>query len=52
MLSRETGQVAMVLGTQILIGVTVLAESDLWIDCRQQRLHLNPAHPGQPVFRV
>jgi hypothetical protein len=42
----------MVLGTQILIGVTVLEEFDLWVDCRMQRLHPNPAHPDQPVFRV
>ena len=51
-MGRQTGQVAMVLGTQILIGVTVLEELDLWVDCRQQRLHPNPAHPDQPVFRV
>jgi hypothetical protein len=51
-MGRQTGQVAMVLGTQILMGVIVSEELDLGVDCRMQRLHLNPAHPDQPVFRV
>jgi clan AA aspartic protease len=51
-MGRQTGQIAMVLGTQILLGVTVLEELDLLVDCRQQQLIPNPAHPDQPVFRV
>jgi hypothetical protein len=29
-----------------------LEKLDLLIDCHQQRLVPNPAHPDQPVFRV
>jgi hypothetical protein len=43
---------AMVLGQQILLGVTVLEELDLLVDCQGQRLIPNPAHPQQPAFRV
>ena len=51
-MGRETGEVAMVLGQQVLLGVTVLEKLDLWVDCTRQRLVPNPAHPDQPVFRV
>ena len=43
---------AMVLGQQVLLGVTVLEELDLLVDCQGQRLIPNPAHPQQPAFRV
>jgi hypothetical protein len=43
---------AMVLGQQVLLGVTVLEELDLLVDCKGQRLIPNPAHPQQPAFRV
>jgi hypothetical protein len=42
----------MILGTQVLLGVTVLEELDLLVDCTGRRLIPNPAHPQQPVFRV
>ena len=42
---------AMVLGQQVLLGVTVLEELDLLVDCQGQRLIPNPAHPQQPAFR-
>jgi len=51
-LGRETSDDAMVLGEDVLLGVTVLEKLDLLVDCTHQRLMPNPAHPDQPVFRV
>lgn len=51
-MGRQTGVMAMVLGQHVLLGVTVLEELDLLVDCARQRLIANPAHPDQPVFRV
>jgi clan AA aspartic protease len=52
LMGRRVTRDAMVLGTHILVGVTVLEELDLLVDCPGQRLLPNPAHPDQPVFRV
>ena len=52
MLGRQTVAMAMVLGQQILLGVTVLEELDLLVDPLRQRVIPNPARPDQPVFRV
>ena len=49
---RETSDDAMVLGEDVLLGVTLLEKLDLLVDCTHQRLIPNPAHPDQPVFRV
>lgn len=43
---------ALVLGDEVLIGQIALEGMDLYVDCRNQRLVPNPAHPDQPVFRV
>lgn len=51
-LGRQTGEVAMVLGEQILIGVTVLEELDLVADCARGQLLPNVGTRDQPVFRV
>jgi clan AA aspartic protease len=51
-LGRQMGTTAMVLGQQVLLGVTILEELDLLVDSRQERLIPNPAHPDQPTFRV
>lgn len=51
-LGRETSDDAMVLGEDVLLGVTILEKLDLLVDCARQRLMPNPAHPDQPVFRV
>lgn len=51
-LDRMTVEDALVLGNQVLLGVTVLEKLDLLVDCSRQRLIPNPAHPDQPVFRV
>lgn len=52
LLGRYTSEEALVLGDEILIGQTVLEKTDLLIDCREQRLVPNPAHPNQPVQKV
>ena len=51
-LGREASDDAMVLGEDVLLGVTILEKLDLLVDCMRQRLIPNPAHPDQPVFRV
>ena len=49
---RETIEAAMVPGNQVLIGQTVLETLNLRVDCKNQRLVPNPAHPDYPVLRV
>ena len=51
-LGREASDDAMVLGEDVLLGVTILEKLDLLVDCTHRRLIPNPAHPDQPVFRV
>ena len=45
-LGRETSDDAMVLGEDVLLGVTILEKLDLLVDCTRQRLIPNPAHPA------
>jgi clan AA aspartic protease len=49
---RDTLEEALVLGDEVLIGQTVLEKLDLLVDCTNQRLIPNPAHPDQPVNKV
>jgi clan AA aspartic protease len=51
-LGRETETNAMVLGEHILLGVTVLEELDLMVDCHRQRLVPYQGTFDQPVFRI
>lgn len=51
-LGRDMVATAMVSGEQVLLGMTVLAELDLLVDCTRQRLIPHPDRPDQPVFRV
>ena len=51
-LGRAASDDAMVLGEDVLLGVTILEKLDLLVDCTHRRLIPNPAHPDQPVFRV
>jgi predicted aspartyl protease len=51
-LDREELEDAMVLGDEVLIGQTALEKLDLFVDCVNQRLVPNPAHPDQPVSKV
>lgn len=49
---RDTLEEALVLGDEVIIGQTVLEKLDLFVDCVNQRLIPNPAHPDQPVSKV
>jgi len=51
-LGRDTVEEALVLGDQVLIGQTVLEKLDLHLDCANQRVIPNPAHPDQAVTKV
>jgi clan AA aspartic protease len=51
-MGRRTTEEAMVLGDEVLIGQTVLEKTDLIVNCRDQILIPNPAHPNQPVQKV
>lgn len=52
LMGRHTSEEALVLGSEVLIGQTVLKKTDLLVDCRGQRLIPNPAHPNQPVLKI
>ena len=52
MFGRTAIRDAMVLGTQVLIGVTALEDLDLLVDCKRQRVIPPPHRPDQPVFHV
>jgi len=49
---RDTMEEALVLGDEVLIGQTVLEKLDLMVNCYEQKLVPNPAHPDQPVTKV
>lgn len=49
---RDTLEEALVLGDEVIIGQTVLEKLDLFVDCINNRLVPNPAHPDQPVSKV
>ena len=51
-LDRDTTGEAFVLGDEISIGQTILESMDLHVDCYNQRVIPNPAHPDRPTFRV
>jgi clan AA aspartic protease len=51
-LDRDTTGEAFVLGDEILIGQTILESMDLHVDCHNQKVIPNPAHPDRPTFRV
>ena len=52
LLGRKTIEATLVTGNEELIGQTVLETLDLLIDCKNQRLIPNPAHPDQLVLRI
>jgi predicted aspartyl protease len=49
---RETTEAALFAGDEVLIGQTVLETLDLLVDCKNQRLIVNPKNPESPVFRI
>jgi len=51
-MGRRMPEDAMIMGTQVLLGVTVLEKLDLVVDTLRQRLIPNQGTIDQPVFRV
>ncbi|MGI8734221.1 MAG: clan AA aspartic protease [Pyrinomonadaceae bacterium] len=52
LVGRRTTEETLVLGSEVLIGQTVLESLDLLVDCVTHRVIPNPAHPDQPVIKV
>jgi len=42
----------LVLGDEVLIGQIALERTDLMVDCTNQRVIRNPAHPDQLVMKI
>ncbi len=51
-IGRKTTEGAMVLGDEVIIGQTILEVLDLLVDCHNQKVIPNPAHPDQPVVKI
>ncbi len=51
-LGRRVTEEALVLGDEVLIGQIALERTDLLVDCPNQRVIRNPAHPDQAVMKV
>jgi clan AA aspartic protease len=49
---RETVVEALAVGNEVLIGQVVLEQTDLLVDCKNQRLIPNPEHPNYPVAMI
>ena len=49
---RRTTEETLVLGSEVLIGQTVLESLDLQVDCANHRVIGNPAHPDQPIIKI
>jgi len=49
---RRTTEETLVLGSEVLIGQTVLESLDLQVDCANHRVIPNPAHPDQPLIKI
>lgn len=43
---------ALMTGNEVLIGQMVLEATDMQVDCTNQRLIPNPAHPDHPVLKL
>lgn len=52
LVGRRTTEETLVLGSEMLIGQTVLESLDLLVDCVSRRVVPNPAHPDQPVIKI
>ena len=50
--SRRTTEEMLILGSEVLIGQTVLESLDLLVDCVGRRVIPNPAHPDEPVIKI
>ncbi len=52
LIGRRTTEEMLVLGSEVIIGQTVLESLDLLVDCTNHRVVPNPAHPDQPVIKI
>jgi clan AA aspartic protease len=52
LVGRRTTEETLVLGSEVLIGQTVLESLDLFVDCLTHRVIPNPAHPDQPIIKI
>lgn len=52
LMTRRTSEETLVLGSEVIIGQTVLESLDLLVDCTNHRVVGNPAHPDQPVIKM
>jgi len=52
LVDRDVIEEALIFGDEVLLGQTVLERTDLLVDCANNRLVANPAHPDGPVYRV
>jgi len=52
LLRRRTTEETLVLGSEVIIGQTVLESLDLLVDCVGRRVIGNPAHPDQPIIKI
>jgi clan AA aspartic protease len=52
LIDRRTTEEMLVLGSEVVIGQTVLESLDLLVDCTNLRVIPNPAHPDQPVIKI
>ena len=50
--TRRATEEAMVLGSEVLIGQTILERMDLLVDCANRRVIGNPDHPDQPILKI
>jgi len=49
---RRVDLQALITGNEVIIGQTVLEMIDMQVDCMNQRLIPNPAHPDQPIIKL
>ena len=49
---RRVTEEMLVLGSEVLVGQTVLERMDMLVDSANKLLIPNPAHPDQPVLKV
>ena len=51
-MNRRSGDEALILGDEVLLGQTILEKMDLMVDCARRRVVPNPAHPDVAVSKV
>ena len=49
---RRVDLQALVTGDEVILGQIVLEVIDMQVDCMNQRLIPNPAHPDQPIIKL